>query len=90
MFLARYKESLLCIHNRWRCSDTACRKSAGLRDGTFFSKSNLTLQQWMVLMYWWAREYPVTDAAQEAKVEKNTAIQAYEYFRDILGAAPES
>ena len=30
----------------------------------------------MVLMYWWARQYPVTDAAQEAKVE-NTAVQAY-------------
>ena len=24
-----------------------------------------------------------TDAAQEAKVEKNTAVQAYQYFRDI-------
>ena len=34
-------------------------------------------------MYWWARQYPVTDAAQEAKVEKNTAVQAYQYFRDI-------
>ena len=33
-------------------------------------------------MYWWARQYPVTDAAQEAKVE-NTAVQAYQYFRDI-------
>ena len=64
--------------------DIACRKSAGLRDGTtFFAKSHLTLQQWMVLMYWWARPYPVTDAAQEAKVEKNTAVQAYQYFRDI-------
>jgi len=68
---------------RWRCSNTACRKSVGLRDGTFFAKSHLTLQQWMVLMYWWACQYPVTDAAQEARVEKNTAVQAYQYFRDI-------
>ena len=28
----------------------------------------------MVLMYWWARQYPVTDTVQ---VEKNTAVQAY-------------
>ena len=34
-------------------------------------------------MYWWAHQYPVTNAAQEAKVEKNTAVQAYQYFRDI-------
>ena len=37
----------------------------------------------MILMYWWARQYPVTDAGQKAKVEKNTAFQAYQYFRDI-------
>ena len=34
-------------------------------------------------MHWWSREYPVTDAAEEAKVTEATAIQAYQYFRDI-------
>ena len=34
-------------------------------------------------MYWWVREYPVSDAAQEAKVDRKSAIQAYQYFRDI-------
>ncbi len=35
-------------------------------------------------MYWWARQYPVTDdAADEANVTKATAIQCYQYFRDI-------
>ena len=38
------------------------------RAGSFFSKSKLTLQQWLVLLYWWVREYPVTDAAEEARV----------------------
>ena len=37
----------------------------------------------MVLMYWWVREYPVTAAAEEAKVEEKTAVQSYQYFRDI-------
>jgi len=50
----------------------------------FFAKSHLTLQQLMVLMYWWACQYPVTNAAQgSGKVEKNTGVQAYQYFRDI-------
>ena len=31
-------------------------------------------------MYWWIRQYPVSDAAQEAEV---TAIQVYQYLRDI-------
>ena len=30
-------------------------------------------------MYWWAREYPVKDAAEEAEVDEKTAIQAYQY-----------
>ena len=34
-------------------------------------------------MYWWARQYPVSDAAQEAEVEEKTAIQANQYCRDI-------
>ena len=75
--------NLVAIHHRWRCPGSGCRKSVGLRDGTFFEKSKLTLQQWMVLMYWWCREYPVTDAAQEANADKKTAVQAYQYFGDI-------
>ena len=35
------------------------------------------------MMHWWIREYPVTDAAEEAKVTETTAIQVYQYFRDI-------
>ena len=46
-------------------------------------KSKLPLQKWLVMMHWWIREYPVTDAAEEAKVTETTAIQVYQYFRDI-------
>ena len=38
------------------------------------------LRLWVVLMYWWVRQYPVGDAAQEAQVQE---IQAYQYLRDI-------
>ena len=31
-------------------------------------------------MYWWVHQYPVSDAA---KVDQKSAIQAYQYFRDI-------
>lgn len=71
------------MHLRWRCTALNCRKSVGLRDGTFFEKSKLTLRQWIVLMYWWVRQYPVTDAAQEAEVQEKSAVQVYQYLRDI-------
>ena len=66
---------------RWRCPN--CKKSLSLRSGTFFEQSRLQLRQWIVLMYWWAREYPVKDAAEEALVDEKTAIQIYQYCRDI-------
>ena len=49
----------------------------------FFENSKLSLQQWLILMHWWCRQYPVTDASQEAKVTEATGVQAYQYFRDI-------
>ena len=73
----------MMLHCRWRCPVYTCNQSVSLRSGTFFDKSRLSLKQWLVLFYWWARQYPVTDAAEEAEVEKKTAIQAYQYCRDI-------
>ena len=68
---------------RWRCPDSSCKKSVSLRSGTFFEQSRLHLRQWIVLMYWWSREYPVTNACGEAEVDEKTAIQIYQYCRDI-------
>ena len=43
---------------------STCKTTKSLRVGSFFSKSKLTLQKWMVLIYWWVRDYPVSDAAE--------------------------
>ena len=34
-------------------------------------------------MYWWARQYPVSDAAQEAEGDEKTAIEIYQCCHDI-------
>ena len=44
-----------------------------LRDGSFFSKSKLTLQKWMLAIPWWSREYPVTDMAMEVEITERSA-----------------
>ena len=62
---------------RWRCPQ--CRKCVTIRKGSFFEKSRLSLQKWLLLMHWWAKEYPVTDAAQEIEVDESTAIQVYQW-----------
>ena len=34
-------------------------------------------------MYWWSRQYPVSDAAEEATVDINTAIAVYQWLREV-------
>ena len=65
----------------FRCS--MCKTTKSLRAGSYFSKSKLPLQKWLVLMYWWLRQYPVSDAAEEAKVSRETAINVYQWFREV-------
>ena len=36
-------------------------------------KSIITLQKWLLLLYFWAREYPVTTVAEDVGMEKSTA-----------------
>lgn len=65
----------------WWCRRCKGRKT--IREGSFFSKSRLTLQQWLLLIYWWARQYPVTDAAKETNVDKGTACDVYRWLREV-------
>ena len=65
---------------RWRCPN--CHKGVSIRKGSFLALSKLTLQKWLILMHWWAKEYPVTEAAVEAKVSEPTAIQVYQWLRE--------
>ena len=74
---------ILCKNHRWRCPDSSCRKTRSLRDNSFLEKSKLSLQKCLVLLHWWCRGYPVTNAAEEAQVTETTAIQAYRYLRNI-------
>ena len=65
---------------RFRCPD--CHKCTSIRDSSFFSKSRLPLKKWVLLMYWWARNYPVTDAASEAEVTEASACAVYQWLRE--------
>ena len=58
-----------------RCPQGYTRKS--ICDGSFFSKSKITLHKWMLLLHFWVYQYLVTDAMQEAEVDRQTAIDVY-------------
>ena len=65
----------------WWCPQCKTRKS--IRDGSFFAKSRLTLQKWLLILYLWAREYPVTDVAEEAEVDASTAVDIFQWLREV-------
>ena len=65
----------------WRCP--GCKTTKSIREGSFFTKSRLTLQKWLLLLHFWMREYPVTDTASDVQVDKNTAVDVYRWLREV-------
>ena len=55
----------------------------GASRGSFFSKSRLPLKKWLLLLFFWLREFPVTTAALDAEIHKSTAIDVYQWFREV-------
>ena len=64
----------------WRCPQCKCTKS--IREGSFFSKSRLPLQKWLLVLHYWSKEFPVKDAVDDAEIHKNTACDIYRWLRE--------
>ena len=69
----------------WYCPQCYTRKS--IHEGSLFSKSKLSLQKWLLLLRYWVRETPVTQAMEDAEVDKRTAVDGYEWFCEICSSA---
>ncbi len=65
----------------FRCG--TCKTTKSLRDGSFFNRSKLTLQKWLALIFWWVRQYPVGDAAEDVGVGRDTAVNVYQWLREV-------
>ena len=61
-----------------------CKNRKGIRVGSFFAKSK---QKWLLMIYLWAREYPVTDAAEEAQISERVAVDIYQWLREVCSTA---
>ena len=48
-----------------------------------FKKSRVSLQKWLLLIHLWARNYPLTDAADEAKIDAGTAVDIFQWFHEV-------
>ena len=60
--------------------------STQYQEQNLFSKSKLPLQKWLLMLYLWAREYPVSDAAEEAEISSRVAFDIYQWLRELCTA----
>lgn len=68
----------------WHCP--SCKGRTSIRGGSFFTKSHLTLQQWLMLMYFWVDEESVSKAAKHCKTSIVSAINVYQWLREICSS----
>jgi hypothetical protein len=68
---------------RWKCR--GCGGAVSLRTNSFFSQSHLSLQQLILIIYEWSRNYPQLDIAHEAGIPNSlkTIIDWCSFCRDI-------
>ena len=65
----------------WNCPQ--CKTTRSIRYDSFFSKSKITLKQWLIAIFWWSREYPVTDMAMETEIRAATGCDIYQWLREV-------
>lgn len=69
----------------WWCPVCKSRNES-LRDGSFFSKSRMTLQKWLLLIFFWIHKESVTKAAELSETSVITAINVYQWLRETCSA----
>ena len=70
----------------WKCQNKYCIKyksTITIRYGSFFTKSNLSLQSWVHAMYLWSERCSETMAYRQVNVSEKTMIDCYSFFREV-------
>jgi hypothetical protein len=65
----------------YRCAK--CKKTKTIKQGRFFKNATVTLSQIMQMALLWSFEIPVTAVSELISVSEKTAIQWFNYCRDI-------
>ena len=65
----------------WQCP--TCYTFKSIHHESFFSQPRLPLQKWLFMMQKWSRYLPVTEAAHDVEITEVSAVQLYQYFRDV-------
>ena len=69
---------------RWRCKNSRCRKTKSIRDNSFFSRSNLSMEKIIQIILFWSKEITLKMASEELYISKQTMVDWYRFCRDIV------
>ena len=68
----------------WRCSNGKCNKKLSIREGSWFSKSNLLLEQIVKLTYYWVYKCPADFVTRELCIgSQHTLVDWYNFAREV-------
>lgn len=88
IFMNFVKKTELCDGYRWQCRQ--CRKSASIRTASFFSRSHLSLDQIVLIIYGWCRDMTQRNISHEARLGEHsthTIVDWCNFCRDICETA---
>ena len=67
----------------WRCSNKACGKKVSIRQVSWFSNSNLTLETIVLLTYFWVYRTEQEFAKHELGISHTTIVYWYNIWREV-------
>lgn len=79
----------MAIQKFSQCSDgyafrcNRCKKTKSIKDGRFFRNTSISLSKIMQLVFLWIMDTPVTTTENLLQISSRTAVQWYNYCRDV-------
>lgn len=67
----------------WKCSDKRCGKKVSIRTGSWFSGHNLTLEQILLITYFWIYKVEQEFVKHELTICNQTIVDWYNYCREV-------
>jgi hypothetical protein len=68
----------------WRCTDRKCNKKISIREGSWFSKSHLLLEQIVKITYYWIYDLPGDFICIELKLgSEHTIVHWRNFAREV-------
>jgi transposase-like protein len=68
----------------WRCTNRKCNKKISIREGSWFSKSHLLLEQIVKLTYYWIYDLPGDFISRELKLgSEHTIVDWRNFAREV-------